>query len=107
MGFAKTDTGPGAGACPGCGGIHSEVKDSRPCGGNSSVRRRRVCCTCDHRFTTYERTNRAELPNGWWLTDPHGHTVRLSPSWAGETVLKALHAKGCEGASAGADELVT
>src|SRR5262245_15558468 len=39
--------------CPLCGSPDSKVVDSRDIDG--SVRRRRECLTCKHRFTTYER----------------------------------------------------
>ncbi len=40
--------------CPICGYTESRVVDSRPTEGNSSVRRRRECLSCQKRFTTYE-----------------------------------------------------
>ncbi len=39
--------------CPSCGFEDSKVIDSRPTE-NSSIRRRRECLSCKHRFTTYE-----------------------------------------------------
>ena len=39
-------------ACPECGHAESNVTDSRPSG--ATMRRRRRCCACAHRFTTYE-----------------------------------------------------
>lgn len=39
--------------CPSCGYSESKVLDSRPADG--SIRRRRECLGCQHRFTTYER----------------------------------------------------
>ena len=39
--------------CPICGFEDSRVVDSRPTE-NSSIRRRRECLSCKHRFTTYE-----------------------------------------------------
>lgn len=39
--------------CPVCGSIDSKVVDSRPTE-NSTIRRRRECLSCKHRFTTYE-----------------------------------------------------
>lgn len=46
--------------CPECGCTFSAVKDSRPTDtrahGLGTIRRRRVCEGCDHRFTTYEVT---------------------------------------------------
>lgn len=38
--------------CPKCGCENLAVRDSRPVDG--SVRRRRECIACYHRFTTYE-----------------------------------------------------
>ena len=41
--------------CPKCGFEDSSVVDSRPTEDISSIRRRRECLKCKHRFTTYER----------------------------------------------------
>jgi len=41
--------------CPSCGFLESKVVDSRPSDDGSSIRRRRECLECKHRFTTYER----------------------------------------------------
>lgn len=41
--------------CPTCGGDETRVIDSRPAEQGSSIRRRRNCGACGHRFTTYER----------------------------------------------------
>ena len=41
--------------CTACGNLESKVIDSRPSEDNSSIRRRRECLACGHRFTTYER----------------------------------------------------
>lgn len=40
--------------CPKCGFDDSKVLDSRPVEENNSIRRRRECLSCQHRFTTYE-----------------------------------------------------
>lgn len=40
--------------CPNCGCEDSKVIDSRPVEENNSIRRRRECLECGHRFTTYE-----------------------------------------------------
>lgn len=40
--------------CPVCGYSESKVVDSRPASDYSSIRRRRECLSCQHRFTTYE-----------------------------------------------------
>lgn len=47
--------------CPYCGGLDSQVKDSRPTEDNSSIRRRRACPDCGGRFTTFERVQLREL----------------------------------------------
>jgi len=47
--------------CPYCGGLDTQVKDSRPTEDNSSIRRRRACPDCGGRFTTFERVQLREL----------------------------------------------
>jgi transcriptional repressor NrdR len=41
--------------CPSCQHKESRVLESRPTEGGQSIRRRRECLACKHRFTTYER----------------------------------------------------
>lgn len=41
--------------CPSCQHSDSRVLESRSAEGGRSVRRRRECLMCEHRFTTYER----------------------------------------------------
>jgi transcriptional repressor NrdR len=41
--------------CPLCATEDTRVVDSRPSDGGATIRRRRECTTCGHRFTTYER----------------------------------------------------
>lgn len=41
--------------CPSCGYAESKVVDSRPSEDGTTIRRRRECLECSHRFTTYER----------------------------------------------------
>ncbi len=43
--------------CPACGHASSKVVDSRPGPDGLEIRRRRECESCQHRFTTYERTD--------------------------------------------------
>ena len=45
--------------CPKCGGSKSSVIDSRQAEDGNTIRRRRECEDCQHRFTTYERV---EMP---------------------------------------------
>lgn len=47
--------------CPKCGAPEDKVIDSREAKDGSSVRRRRECLTCNHRFTTYEQVEHEEL----------------------------------------------
>src|SRR6478752_1971605 len=47
--------------CPGCGSLDTQVKDSRPTEDSAVIRRRRVCLTCNFRFTTFERVQLREL----------------------------------------------
>ena len=41
--------------CPSCNFSDNKVIDSRPSDDDSTIRRRRECCNCGERFTTYER----------------------------------------------------
>ena len=47
--------------CPNCGSLDTQVKDSRPTEDSAVIRRRRVCVTCNFRFTTFERVQLREL----------------------------------------------
>ncbi|MGH6847729.1 MAG: transcriptional regulator NrdR [Methylocella sp.] len=47
--------------CPYCGSLETQVKDSRPAGDASAIRRRRACPDCGGRFTTFERVQLREL----------------------------------------------
>lgn len=40
--------------CPKCSSLDNKVVDSRSSRSETSIRRRRHCNECDHRFTTYE-----------------------------------------------------
>jgi len=45
--------------CPYCGNLADKVVDSRLTTDQVSIRRRRECNTCQHRFTTYEKIEEA------------------------------------------------
>lgn len=47
--------------CPRCGSDDSKVIESRDAADAAAIRRRRECCTCQARFTTYERIERPNL----------------------------------------------
>jgi len=47
--------------CPKCGAIEDKVIDSRLSRDGVSIRRRRECLVCEHRFTTYEQVDRADI----------------------------------------------
>ena len=47
--------------CPSCQASGTRVIDSRDLDNGSTIRRRRECETCGHRFTTYERPEGARL----------------------------------------------
>lgn len=47
--------------CPNCQNAQSKVVESRDVSGAESIRRRRECLQCQHRFTTYERLERPTL----------------------------------------------
>ena len=47
--------------CPQCGCDNDRVTDSRTCEDGRTIRRRRECRSCSHRFTTYERVEHYAL----------------------------------------------
>ena len=47
--------------CPKCASLDTQVKDSRPTEDSAAIRRRRVCLSCNFRFTTFERVQLREL----------------------------------------------
>jgi len=47
--------------CPQCQSSDSKVVESRDVASGESIRRRRECESCQHRFTTYERVERPNL----------------------------------------------
>ena len=47
--------------CPKCANQDNKVIDSRSSREGATIRRRRECIGCGHRFTTYEEIERAEL----------------------------------------------
>lgn len=47
--------------CGQCGADDTKVIESRDVADGQAVRRRRVCMSCEYRFTTYERLERPQL----------------------------------------------
>jgi transcriptional repressor NrdR len=47
--------------CPKCGGQDDKVIDSRSSQEGATIRRRRECLKCQHRFTTYEEIEHGHL----------------------------------------------
>lgn len=47
--------------CVKCGSMEDKVVDSRMSKDGTAIRRRRVCLSCDARYTTYEQIERTEL----------------------------------------------
>lgn len=47
--------------CATCGGSESKVIDSRSADDDTTIRRRRQCMECEHRFTTFERLEEVPL----------------------------------------------
>lgn len=47
--------------CPQCQADDTKVVDSRASEEGAAIRRRRLCLTCAHRFTTYERVEEVPL----------------------------------------------
>jgi transcriptional repressor NrdR len=47
--------------CPSCASVESRVVDTRPADDGATIRRRRQCELCGHRFTTFERIEEQPL----------------------------------------------
>lgn len=47
--------------CPKCHSVEDKVIDSRIAREGASIRRRRECLACGHRFTTYEHVEEADI----------------------------------------------
>lgn len=47
--------------CPKCGCLDDKVVDSRASREGTTIRRRRECLSCNHRFTTYEEVEEQDL----------------------------------------------
>jgi transcriptional repressor NrdR len=47
--------------CPKCAYLEDKVIDSRSAGNGATIRRRRMCLKCGHRFTTYEEVVKPRL----------------------------------------------
>jgi transcriptional repressor NrdR len=47
--------------CPSCSHLDDKVVDSRQADDGDSIRRRRECLSCGHRFTTFERVDEVPL----------------------------------------------
>jgi transcriptional repressor NrdR len=47
--------------CPKCNNLEDKVIDSRSANNGAVIRRRRLCLSCDHRFTTYEEIVKTAL----------------------------------------------
>ena len=47
--------------CNKCGNINDKVVDSREAKDGQSIRRRRECIDCGHRFTTYEQLENSDI----------------------------------------------
>ncbi len=47
--------------CSKCGELKDKVVDSREAKGGLSIRRRRECLACGHRFTTYEQLEHSDM----------------------------------------------
>lgn len=69
--------------CPYCAHSETRVTDSRE--GEKSVRRRRECCLCGRRFTTYERAESISL----WIVKKDGRREAFDSQKLFEGIRKA------------------
>jgi transcriptional repressor NrdR len=71
--------------CPKCGCLEDKVIDSRASGGGTTIRRRRECTKCGHRYTTYEEIERPRL----MIVKRDGRSEELSREKLTASILKA------------------
>jgi transcriptional repressor NrdR len=71
--------------CPKCGCLEDKVIDSRASGGGTTIRRRRECTGCAHRYTTYEEIERPRL----MIVKRDGRSEELSREKLTASILKA------------------
>jgi len=71
--------------CPKCGCQEDKVIDSRASGGGTTIRRRRECTGCAHRYTTYEEIERPRL----MIVKRDGRSEELSRVKLTASILKA------------------
>src|ERR1700693_1664701 len=101
--------------CPYCGGLDTQVKDSRPTEDASSIRRRRICSDCGGRFTTFERVQLRELMvvkkndraaavlSGWRLPFPPFRPLAMARAEGGEKERRARAVRSRQAAEIGRD----
>jgi len=68
------------------------VKDSRPTEDSAAIRRRRVCLSCNFRFTTFERVQLRELI----VIKPNGRRVQLDRDKLARSIYVALRKRPVE-----------
>lgn len=73
--------------CPKCGSLDDKVIDSRILKEGTSIRRRRECLTCGHRFTTYENIEQEEVR----VIKSDGRYEAFSPEKILTGMLRACH----------------
>jgi transcriptional repressor NrdR len=83
--------------CPKCSADDTKVIDSRDAEEGTTIRRRRSCVACGHRFTTYERAE--EVPLVVVKSDAHREPFD-------RTKLVAGVAAACKGRPVSIDEIV-
>ncbi len=79
--------------CPSCGSLDTQVKDSRPTEDSAVIRRRRVCLSCNFRFTTFERVQLRELT----VIKRNGRRVPFDRDKLARSVSIALRKRPVEG----------
>ncbi|MEQ6289153.1 transcriptional regulator NrdR [Vogesella sp. GCM10023246] len=73
--------------CPFCGGIDTQVVDSRVSDDGSTIRRRRRCLGCEKRFTTFETAD-VRMPQ---VVKTGGHRTEFDVEKVRTSFLRALH----------------
>ena len=73
--------------CPFCGGMDTQVVDSRVSDDGSTIRRRRRCLACEKRFTTFETAD-VRMPQ---VVKAGGHRIDFDVEKVRTSFMRALH----------------
>lgn len=78
--------------CPRCGSTKSKVIDSRSAKDGGTIKRRRECLKCHHRYTTVEAIQGEDLP----VRKADGSSQEFDPDKIRHSILKAVEKRSVD-----------